>query len=378
MKIAIVLNTSWNIYNFRMGLVKALLKEGHEVVTVAPEDEFSPLLVEAGCQYEKVTMDSRGASPLKDFGLLLELRRIYKRTAPDVVLHFTIKPNIYGTVAAATLGIPSINNVSGLGTVFLKDNLVNRIAIGLYRAVFRLPKLVFFQNKHDLNLFLEKRLVKKQITGLLPGSGIALDHFIPSKFELHKPFTFLMISRLIYDKGVLEYVEAAKKLRAKGLKARFQLLGAKDPKHKRGISTEQIDQWIAEGDIEYLGTSKDVRENINKSDCVVLPSYREGTPRTLLEAASLCKPIVATDVPGCTNVVTDNVNGFLCKAKDAHDLASKMEMMLKAETEQISEMGENGRRIVEERFDERIVIEKYLAAVEKQALVAGNLAVSEY
>src|SRR5882762_6942607 len=235
MKIAIVLNTSWNIYNFRMNVVRSLQEQGHEVHTVAPIDDYTRSLREAGCIHHPLKMDSRGANPIKDTALIVELWSIYRNMRPDVILHYTIKPNVYGSLAAGMLGIPTINNVCGLGTVFLTDNLVSAIAISLYKFSFRFASKVFFQNPDDLSLFLDKKLVAPEKTDLIPGSGIDLDKFQPVAFKRNSSFTFLLISRLITDKGVLEYVKAVKQLRARGLNARFQILGAKDPSHKRGI-----------------------------------------------------------------------------------------------------------------------------------------------
>jgi len=363
MRVAIVLNTSWNIYNFRMSLVKALQEQGVEVHAVAPLDKYSPKLEEAGCTFHKVRMDSRGANPIKDAALIAELYLIYQKIKPDIVLHYTIKPNIYGTIAARMAGIPMINNVCGLGTVFLKQNLVSWFAIQMYKVAFRYPKKIFFQNNDDRNLFLEKKLVTPAVVEVIPGSGINLKHFVPNWGKKRTTFTFLMISRLIYDKGVLEYIEAARMLRDKGHQVKFQLLGAKDPLHKRGIALEIIDGWIQNEEIEYLGTTDDVRPFIEQADCIVLPSYREGTPRTLLEAASSGKPIVATDVPGCRNVVQDGYNGFLCQLKSADDLRDKLEkMILLTETER-EQMGKNSRTLVEENFDEQLVIQQYQNAI---------------
>ncbi len=360
MKIAVVLNTSWNIYNFRKGLVTSLIDKGNEVFAIAPKDTYSEKLEELGCKYIPVKMDSRGANPLKDFLLILELYGIYKRIKPDVILHYTIKPNIYGTMAASLLQIPVINNVCGLGTMFLKDDLVSKIAITLYKIAFRFPKKIFFQNEDDKNLFLEKDIVSPKVCDLLPGSGINTDEFKPMNGHSgNRPFTFLLISRLIYDKGILEYIGAIEKLKKEGIKARFQILGPVDEKHKRGIPEELIRQWIADERIEYLGTTEDVKSYIADSDCVVLPSYREGTPRTLLEAASLAKPIVTTDVPGCNSVVKDGKNGFLCKMKDVDDLADKMKTMYMIDQEKRKRMGAFSREYVKQNFDESIVINKY-------------------
>lgn len=346
-----------------MGLIKSLKANGIEVYTIAPEDDFSTLLVENDCNYTPVKMDNTGTNPVNDIKLTYRLYHIYKKIRPDLILHFTIKPNIYGTAAATLLGIPVINNVCGLGTIFMKKKLVNTLAKFMYRLAFRYPKKVFFQNNNDRELFIREKFIKEEITELVPGSGIDLTRFIPKEFKKNKEFTFLLISRLIYDKGIVEYVEAIKSLKAKGVTARFQLLGAPDPSHKRGITTKMLDQWINSDIIEYLGTTDDVRKFIDDADCIVLPSYREGTPRTLLEAASSGKPIVATDVPGCNHVVENNYNGFLCNLKDAEDLAVKMYNMFLLKEEALELMGKNGRKKVELQFDEKLVVDKYMESI---------------
>ncbi len=343
-----------------MNFVKTLLARGYEVHTIAPHDNYTHFLEEAGCTHHDVTMDSRGVNPIKDTALFFELLGIYRKLRPDVILHFTIKPNVYGTLAASILKIPTINNVCGLGTVFLKKNLVSVVAMTLYKLAFLFPKKVFFQNSDDLNLFLDRNLIPKQSADLIPGSGIDLRRFQPMEFKRNKVFTFLLISRLITDKGILEYVQAIENLKQKGFTGRFQLLGAKDPEHQRGIQLSVINHWISSGTVEYLGTTDDVRAFIQMADCIVLPSYREGAPRTLLEAASSSKPIIATDVPGCHHVVVDNHNGLLCKIKSADDLAEKMEKMSNLDDLTLRKFGENGRKKIEIQFDEQLVIDKYL------------------
>lgn len=365
MKVALVVNTSWNLYNFRLNLINSLQAKGHEVHTIAPTDAYTTLLVEHGCQHHKLRMDSRGANPVKDLALIFELYSLYKKVKPDIILHYTIKPNVYGTLAAALAGIPTVNNVCGLGTVFLKKDIVSFVAKILYRISFRFARKIFFQNPDDLALFIGEKLVPETTVDLLPGSGIDLKKFTPAPFTRNSSFTFLLISRLITDKGVLEYVEAVKKLKAEGLNARFQVLGAVDEKHKRGIAQGVIDTWIASGTIEYLGTTEDVRPFIHQADCVVLPSYREGTPRVLLEAASISKPIIATDVPGCNQVVEHQVNGFLCNLKDADDLAEKMRTMAHLDDVHLKQFGANGRQKMESHFDETNVIHKYLQTLQE-------------
>jgi glycosyltransferase involved in cell wall biosynthesis len=261
-------------------------------------------------------------------------------------------------------GIPSINNVTGLGTVFIRQNLTSRIAEMLYRFTFRFPHTVFFQNEDDRQLFLDKKLVKEEITEVLPGSGIDIQRFKAKlPFSKKTQFTFLMIGRLLYDKGILEYIEAIRLMRKKGLKARFQVLGKLEPNKNLGITADQIEEWVKDGLVEYLGCVEDVCPLIEQADCVILPSYREGTPRTLLEAASLGKPIIATDVPGCRETVDDGLNGFLCKVKDPVDLAAKMTQMMNLNENSLRRMGTHSRNLAVTKFDQNIVIRKYQTAV---------------
>ncbi len=360
-----VLNTSWNVYNFRMGLLNALRNDGHEMIVMAPEDSYSKYIKDEGYVFQPVRMDSRGANPLKDTALILEFIRAYRRHQPDLILHYTIKPNIYGTFAAAICRIPVINNVCGLGTAFMQKNMVSWVAGKLYQLAFRYPVKVFFQNDADLELFIKNKLVKKDITELVPGSGINLNDFPPVPYQRSRPFSFLMISRLITDKGILEYFKAAEKLRREGIEARFRLLGNMDTEHKRGIHPTLLKKYVDKQVIDYLGASDDVRSHIAQADCIVLPSYREGTPRALLEAASSGKPIVATNVPGCRHVVEHEFNGLLCDKKSAEDLAVKMRQISGADDDTLKEYGRNGRRKVEEEFDEKIVINSYRRSIEE-------------
>jgi glycosyltransferase involved in cell wall biosynthesis len=362
MRIAIVINASWNIYNFRMGLIQNFLETGHEVYAIAPPDEYSELLVKAGCHYIPVDLDNKGSHPLKDLAYTVSLYKVYKTIKPDAILHYTIKPNIYGTIAASLLGLKAINNVSGLGTVFLRDNFTSKFAHFLYRLTFIFPEKVFFQNPDDRNLFIQRGLVKETITDVLPGSGINLQKFRPLPFQRNNTFTFLLIARLLYDKGIVEYIEAIQALKKRGIHAHFQLLGFKDMSSS-GIPEVLLNKWIASGLVEYLGITDNVTHFINLADCVVLPSYREGTPRTLLEAAALAKPLIATRVPGCTEIVEHGYNGFLCEMKNAADLARQMYKMAKLDDSTLQVMGEASRQKVEEKFNETLVIDKYMEAL---------------
>ena len=369
MRIAVVINTSWNIWNFRRGLVKALQAAGHEVLAIAPPDAYSARLEsELGCRYVPILMENKGTNPLKDAQLTRRFLAIYKRERPDVVLHFTIKPNIYGTLAAKLAGVASINNVSGLGTVFLIENLVSKVARGLYRLAFRFPHKVFFQNNDDRELFIRYGLIRPERTGLVPGSGVDLQRFRVqpcSPKPTGAPFTFLMVARVLYEKGIVEYFEAARQVRAAlgADQVRVQLLGGLDEAGGVGVPRATFEQWLAEGHVEHLGTSDNVAEHLHRADCVVLPSYREGTPKTLLEAAACGKPLVTTDVPGCRETVDHGRNGYLCQVRSADDLAAKLLLVAQLAPERLTAMGAASRQLAEEKFDEQLVLREYLSAV---------------
>ncbi len=358
--IAIAINTSWNIFNFRLGLLKALQEEGYKVIAIAPTDEYSQKLEERGIEHRNITINNKGTNPVEDAKLVFAFRKLYKEINPDVILQYTIKPNIYGSMAAGMLGIPVISNISGLGTVFLNDSLSSKIARLLYKIALRTPKKVFFQNTHDKALFIDSKLVTEAQTGLLPGSGINTELFKPEeKQTTNNKIQLLCVARLVKDKGIKEYEEAARKLKKQYDNVEFALLGAYYPDNPTAITKEEIEAWKEEHIINYLGTNDDVRSVMLEADCIVLPSYREGLSRVLLEAGSLEKPIVTTDVPGCRDVVDDGVNGFLCQVRDSESLADAMEKMILLTEEERIAMGKRGREKVISEFDEKLVIEKY-------------------
>jgi glycosyltransferase involved in cell wall biosynthesis len=367
-KILISLNTAWNLLNFRAGLINGLISSGFEVIAVAPSGKYVSELELLGCRFVHLEMDNQGTHPIRDLLLMWRYWRLLKTEKPDLCLFYTVKPNVYGSLASDFCRIPFINNVSGLGAVFIQGGVLRQFVSALYRLAFRNSNRVFFQNWDDLGLFLENRLVKKELTDVLPGSGINLHRFTPvgdaDRKQLTSPFRFLLIGRILKDKGVVEFVKAAQLLKELGLKAEFCLLGFLDVQNPAAISSEQMKEWTDQGFVKYLGVNDDVREHIALADCIVLPSYREGTPRTLLEAAAMGKPIITTNVVGCKEVVEHGVNGFLCEVKSAQDLALKMkEMVLLSEDQRIL-MGQNGRLKMEKEFDENIVIQKYLQAID--------------
>lgn len=367
MKIIICLNTAWNLVNFRAGLIRALVAAGHEVIAVAPCDKYAARLTVLGCRFVPLHMENGGTNPVQDALLTWRFVCLFARQRPDVYLGYTVKPNVYGSLAAHMMRIPVINNIAGLGAVFIKDGWLVRVVRWLYRMALNRSAKVFFQNNDDRQLFISGGLVRAEVTELLPGSGIDLNRFTPAFttaiHDVNSKFRFLLIARMLRDKGVGEYVEAARLLRHRWPQAEFCLLGFVDVHNPAAISRVEMDAWVAEGVVNYLGVSDDVRAEIAAADCVVLPSYREGTPRTLLEAAAMARPIITTDAVGCREVVDDGVNGYLCQVRSAEDLAAKMEEMLCLSVSQRTEMGLRGRKKVESEFDEQIVIGKYLDAI---------------
>jgi glycosyltransferase involved in cell wall biosynthesis len=360
------INASWNIVNFRAGLIAALRGRGYRVAALAPRDEYSDRLAAMGVEFEPIEIDKQGLSPLRDLRLLLRYRRAMRRLRPDIYLGYTAKPNVYGSLAAHMLDIKVINNVAGLGTAFIRGGILALVVKALYRIAFRRSATVFFQNEEDRSLFVGSGIVPAAIAQLLPGSGIDLTRFAPAPRPAGDgEFRFLLVARLLWDKGVREYVEAARLVRAEAPHARFQILGFLDVENRTAVARADVERWVAEDAIDYLGQSDDVRPFLQAADCVVLPSYREGLPRSLLEASAMARPLIATDVPGCRHVLEDGVNGFLCTVRDARSLADAMLKMLHLDPRQRLAMGAAARLKVEREFDERLVAERYLTAIEQ-------------
>ncbi|MGH8778863.1 glycosyltransferase family 4 protein [Paraburkholderia sp.] len=360
LRIVLVCNTAWAIYTYRQGLIRMLVESGVDVIVIAPRDRTFELLAGMGCRCIELPVASKGTSPRDDLRTLVALYRHYRAIRPHVVFHYTIKPNIYGSIAAKLAGVASVAVTTGLGYVFIQQSRAALVAKKLYRFAFRFPREVWFLNRDDLAAFTDQNLlVHPERARLLHGEGVDLDQFAPAPLPERDEVVFILIGRLLWDKGVGEYVEAARQLRTRYPHARFRLLGPVGVDNPSAISRDEVAAWEREGVIDYAGEAHDVRPFIADADCVVLPSYREGVPRTLMEAAAMSRPAVATDVPGCREVVADGVNGVLCEAKSATSLADALAKMLDVGSAARCEMGERGRQKVAEEFDERDVVERY-------------------
>lgn len=363
-KIVMSVNTAWNVHNFRSGLVRALKRHGYDVMVMAPDDPYAGRLSALGCRFKALSMDNNGTSPSRDLALLIKYRRVLQSVRPLVYLGYTIKPNVYGSLAAHRLGIPVVNNIAGLGATFIHNTLLTHLVRQLYRIALRPSERVFFQNADDRRLFVESGLAPAAVSEVLPGSGIDLQHFRPiPALRRTGIFRFLLVARMLKDKGVEEFAAAAELVRRQLPHVEFQLLGAVDPKNPNAIALRKIVEWDQAGLLRYLNETDDVRPYLAGADCIVLPSYREGVPRSLLEAAAMERPIITTDVAGCRDVVEHELNGLLCQAKNVAELADAMIRMVRMPPERRLQMGALGRRKVAAQFDESIVIGRYLNAI---------------
>ena len=368
-KVLILVNAAWNIVNFRSHLVRGLVAAGFDVVAVAPGDAHAEAVRQLGCRFVPLSMDSGGTNIMRDALLLMRCVRMMRSERPDVVLSYTVKPNIYGSFAARIAGVPIVNSVEGLGATFIRTGWLTRFVSLLYKASMAHSSVVFFLNPDDRREFMSRALIRPEQARDIAGAGIDLEEFRPDEPPAGSAraqpagCTFLLIARMLYDKGIGEFVEAAQAVRRSHPDARFQLLGFLDVENPAAISREQMNRWVEAGWVEYLGQTSDVRPFIRQADCVVLPSYREGLPRTLIEASAMGKPVVATDVPGCREVVDDGVTGLLCEPRDAADLASKLSTIAALGADARSAMGLKGREKVARTYDVRTVIETYLQTI---------------
>lgn len=366
-KIAVIENGLFSTYTMRDGLMQRLLKEGYDVTILTHTNSFVSQVEKTGLKV--INIGSGNLNPVKVSKYIFNLYRALKRLQPDVCLTFSIRPAIWGNFLTRYLKIPTITNITGIGPLFTSKNMAYRIARVIYRLALKKTKKVFFQNFDDMNLFIEKKFVAKEIAERIPGSGVDYQKFSPVNTEekLHDNFIFLFIGRLIKDKGIFEFVEAARIIRKKYPNIIFNVIGPFWSQNLKSntITKSDLQNWITEGLIDYQGEKKDVRRFIAEADCIVLPSYREGTSNILLEAASMEKPIVTTNTTGCKEIVDDKITGFLCRVKDSIDLAEKMENMLLLSPEEREKMGKKAREKIIKEFDKEIVLEAYLTEIEQ-------------
>lgn len=366
-KILLFANTDWYLYNFRLSLAKNLREQGHEVILVSPPGDFQELLQRDGFPWIPFELSRQSINPFGELVAIWRLILLYHRIRPDIVHHFTIKPVIYGSIAAHLTGITGIiNSITGLGHLFINTDRATRLLRAIASRLYRMnlyDTQVIFENPEDRDIFIQKHLIYAEQAHLILGTGVDVEKYRPTDKSNDKPVV-LFSSRMLVTKGLLEYVEAARALRQKGLNARFALAGRTDPGNPASIPDEQIEAWKQSETLEWWGWQEDMPAALARADIFCLPSYREGVPNALLEAAACGLSIVTTDVPGCRDVVTNGVNGWLVPVRNAEALANALETLI-TNPELRRRMGNAGREIAMNQFS--------MAKVNRETLAVYNL-----
>ena len=362
-KIIISANSSWNIYNFRRELICELENNNYQIVVVSPKDKYTKKINGKDIKCINIKIDRKSIFLLNNLITFITYIKIFFVEKPNMFLSYTIKPTIIGTLAS--LFFPSIkvyNNITGLGTFFFKRNLLYFIILFFYKIIFFKSTKVFFQNSEDLKFFINNKIIKKNKSFLINGSGVNTEYFYFK--ELNKrnktKLIFVMISRLIWDKGIKEYVYAAEEVKKEFPNIKFYLLGDFDNYNKSCVDSNFIDKYVNSNYIEHYNFVDDVRPYIINSDCVVLPSYREGTSKILLEAASMGRPIITSNVSGCNNIVENNINGYLCEKKNIKSLVDCIIKFINLEFSFKKKMSRNGRKKIMDKFDSSIINKKII------------------
>ncbi len=354
-KVLFLVNHDVVIYNFRLELVERLLAEGHQVVISSPYGERIDDLKKLGCEFHEIEIARHGMNPIKEVKLIWEYKKLMKQIKPDIVFSYTIKPNIYGGIACALLNVPCVANITGLGTAVENGGLVQKITVLLYKIAFRKLQMLFFQNEENMQFFIDHKIAGKRYH-LLPGSGVNLQRFIPLEYPGEGKTEFAFISRIMKEKGVDQYLEAAEYIRKKYPETVFHVCGFCEQDYE-----EKLKELTERGIIHYHGMVRDVKEFLKNVHCTVHPTYYpEGLSNVLLESSACSRPIITTDRSGCREVIDDGVNGYIVNQQDSKDLIEKIEKFVQLPYEEKKQMGINGRKKVEREFDRNIVVEAYL------------------
>lgn len=351
MKILILANNDVGLYQFRKELIKKFL-ENHEVYISLPDGELVNPLVEAGCKFIDTPVDRRGINPVTDFGLVLNYHKIIKKIKPDIVITYTIKPNVYGGFVCKNLKTNYAVNITGLGTAFQNEGLLKKIVTKLYKIACKKAKVVFFENAENMQIFVDSGIISKSQSHLLNGAGVNLEHYYfteyPAKSDTAK---FLFVGRIMAEKGINELFEAMDRLNDEGFNCTLDVVGEYEENYKA-----VIEKYSKKGWLNFQGFQKDVRPFIENCNCFVLPSWHEGMANTNLECSSMGRPIITSNIHGCMEAVVENVSGFLCEPKNAQSLYEQMKKFIELPYETKEEMGRQARKHMEEVFDKNKVV----------------------
>lgn len=355
-KVLFLVNHDVVIYNFRLELVERLLADGHQVVISSPYGERIEALKALGCEYHDIQLSRHGMNPVQELKLLASYIRLIRKVKPDMVFTYTIKPNIYGGMACALLGVPYVANITGLGTAVENPGFAQKLTVLLYKLAFTKIQRVFFQNEENRAFFVDRKLAVKK-HGMLPGSGVNLQRFVPLEYPSDDTVEFLFIARIMKEKGIDQYLEAAEYITKKYPHTKFHICGFCEAEYEG-----RLEECQASGAVVYHGMVSNVREYIAQTHCTVHPTYYpEGLSNVLLESSACARPIITTDRAGCREVIDNGVNGFVVRQQDSKDLIEKIEQFLSLSWEERKAMGLAGRAKVEREFDRQIVVEKYVA-----------------
>ncbi|MUV37175.1 N,N'-diacetylbacillosaminyl-diphospho-undecaprenol alpha-1,3-N-acetylgalactosaminyltransferase [Lentibacillus sp. JNUCC-1] len=360
-KVLILVNHDVVIYNFRLELVERLLEEGYEVHISSPYGERIDDLVKLGCHYIKADVNRHGLNVYQEWKLLRYYKNIMKKIKPDIVLTYTIKPNIYGGMAAKSLKIPYIANITGLGTAVESGGLMQKVSVILYKKAFKDISKVFFQNEENQQFFIDNKIAESKHK-LVPGSGVNLNHFSLIDYPDNSTIDFVFISRIMKEKGIDQYLEAAQYIRQKHPETRFHVLGFCEQDYD-----DQLKKMHDKKVIQYHGMQRDIRKYLSLSHCTIHPTYYpEGMSNVLLESAASGRPVITTNRSGCREIVDHGKNGYIVEQKSSEDLIKKIELFLRHPHEEKKKMGLSGRKKVEEEFDRQMVVEAYLDEIQKE------------
>lgn len=352
-KILVLANNDVGLYQFRRELLSELIDLGHDVYISLPNGELVQPLIDAGCKFVDTPVDRRGINPATDFGLIRNYFRILKEISPDLVITYTIKPNIYGCFSCRVKKIPYAANITGLGTAFQNEGMLKKFVTILYKVALKKAKVIFFENSENMRIFQELGICKnREQCKLLNGAGVNLEHFYYSEYPKEdSPVHFLFVGRVMKEKGVDELFEAMERLQSSGQKCVLDMLGGYEENYSSIIEKYQKAGWL-----NYYGYQEDVRPFIEKCHCFVLPSWHEGMANTNLECAAMGRPLITSNIPGCREAVVENESGFLCEAKDSDSLYNAMAGFLSLTQEQRKTMGCVGRKHMEDVFDKKMVV----------------------
>ena len=367
--IAFVSNSCWSVYNFRSEVIRNFLQHGYEVYVIAGKDDFAVRLIDMGFKVHTISFNNRDMSLVANIKLFWQLRAVYKKIRPSLIFHYGIKPNIFGTLAAGSLGLPSIAVITGLGYTFSRKGILRSIVSALYRFSLKRASEIWFLNEEDAAFFKAYKLAPANRIFVLQSEGVNLEKFVPASptaMKNRKPFVFLMLTRMLWSKGVGVFAEAAALLKKKGYHFECRVMGFFEPLHPDTISLQDFQRWKSNHTFSYDGFAEDVLPHLQNADCFVLPTfYKEGVPRSLLEACAVELPVITTNHTGCRDVIQHGINGLLCRVNDAGDLADKMEQMILFSPEDRAAIGFAARITTAKKFSIQFVIQQYDNAVAK-------------